>query len=239
MPPADAGDLDEDDAVIAAFARPGAAASRPAADPGAAQAGALRCGGAEAGGGGHSVCAADSRSDAAAPRPAPRVLLLDTIGELSGLFAAGRRGLHGRHAGAARRPQYSGAGAVRQARDRRAAHGELPGHRRRVSRRRRVRCEIADAAELAGAVERLLATPDEAARHRARAPWRARRRGAAPPRAPSRRCANCIARHCRATGPAMPWYAAGVAAGARSGHGGAQAQAGAATCAAGASWTCR
>ena len=52
-------------------------------------------------------------------------------------------GLHGRHAGAARRPQHSGAGIFRQAHHRRSAHGKFRRHRGRVSSRGRTRSDSA------------------------------------------------------------------------------------------------
>ena len=117
--------------------RIGRAASRPAADSGAAQAGAVRRGGAETGGGGDSVCAAveaGGAGDAAAPCLLPHVLLLDTIGELSGLFGfadvvfmggtLARRGGH----------NILEPASLRQGGDRGAAHGEFSGHRGAVPR---------------------------------------------------------------------------------------------------------
>ena len=86
--PPRAGDVDEDDAVIAAFQRAGARHPGPAADSGAAQAGALRRGGRQAGGGGHCrTCGARALGGSRDAGACRRVLLLDTIGELSGLFA--------------------------------------------------------------------------------------------------------------------------------------------------------
>ena len=62
------------------------------------------------------------------------VLLLDTIGELSSLFGMADAGVHGRHPGPARRPQYSGTRLLRPAHCRRSAHGKFPRDCRPVPR---------------------------------------------------------------------------------------------------------
>ena len=95
MPPATAGDIDEDDVVIEAFQEVAATSPRIAADLSPAQAGTLR----------HrrrKTRSAPACRSPAAPRsrrsPLPGVLLLDTIGELAGLFERAGVGLHGRNA---------------------------------------------------------------------------------------------------------------------------------------------
>ena len=84
MAPAAAGDVDEDDAVIAAFRDSGVDARALTTASGAPQAGALRWCGGETRARPESRLYGDPNSKRA---PAlPRVLLLDSIGELSGLF---------------------------------------------------------------------------------------------------------------------------------------------------------
>ena len=202
MPPAEPGDVDEDDAVMAAFAELAAPASRPAADSGAAQARTVRRGGRASWRRPGVPLAAAHRALGPAERRCrlPGVLLLDTIGELSGLFAAGRRGVHGRHAGAARRAQHSGAGALRQTRGRGSAHGEFPGHRGRVPRGRAPAWKSPAPAELAGrggAPAGAAATRPREMGRRALACAEARRGAGARALAP--KCANCCTPACRAT----------------------------------------
>ncbi len=188
--------VDEDDAVIAAWRN----MRERLPDAGAAQAGALRCrwpanwtprASAMCGGRG-SVRTGCGRSSAACCCWIPSVN--------SAVIRAGGLRLHGRYAGGARRPQYSRAGALRQARDRRPAHGEFPGHRGRVS------CGARDGGDrraggtrggggaacwrtMAGSARAPASAPRRAAGLR-RAPWRPMREIYRVPR----------------YRPAMPWY---------------------------------
>jgi 3-deoxy-D-manno-octulosonic-acid transferase len=112
MPPASAGDVDEDDAVIAAFHQ----LSQQ-----------------------HTGSCSETHQGRGPIRPAIRFAVSFAIAgcasaELNGgterpVFAGGRS-FYGRDAGNARRAQYSRAGKLRAARGLRPAHGEFSGNRR-------------------------------------------------------------------------------------------------------------
>ena len=128
MPPADAGDVDEDDAVIAAFRE--LARDRPAADPGAAQARAVRCRGARnwTPPGSPSCGGRAMLRDAANARASccwiPSASLAACSPWPMCVFMGGTLAARGGH-------NILEPALLRQAGDRGAAHGELPGDRGR------------------------------------------------------------------------------------------------------------
>ena len=205
MPPAEPGDPDEDDVVIEAFRQVSGRHPRlmlilVPRKPERFDAAALKL---EAAG---IAYVRRSRLETAAPDDGARVLLLDTIGELSGLFGAAdvvfmggtlpHRGGHN-----ILEPAFFGKPVITGphmenfqaiADEFRAAHAVV---------------EIANGEELAGAVERLLATPGEARATGQRGLVCARAKGGAT----GRSVEEVRALHGRALPryrPAMPWYLA-------------------------------
>ena len=89
MPPETSDDPDEDVVVLDAFESLRQTARAAADDPGAASARALRFRGADCWSSGASLLCAARRLKRAGTLALPGVLLLDTIGELSGLFGRG------------------------------------------------------------------------------------------------------------------------------------------------------
>ncbi len=67
------------------------------------------------------------RSSGAAPGAEVRVVLVDSVGELAALYAAGRCGVRRRQSRAHRRPQSPGAGGTRGAGADRTVHRQRPG----------------------------------------------------------------------------------------------------------------